>query len=62
MERCYRLAAQCTDRRLAGRLLELAMEYRDRALALGADPKMLPQPQGYDNPAPDASPLPETER
>ena len=61
-ERCFRLAAQCTDLVITGRLLELATEYRDRALALGADPRMLPQPRGYHDPAPDGSPGPETER
>jgi hypothetical protein len=62
VERCHRLAVQCTDRALARQLLELASEYRDRALALGAEPKMLPQPRGYPDAAPDGAPLPETER
>ncbi len=49
--RCYRLAAYCTDQTVAGRLLELAQEYCDRAVALGADPNTLPRPGGYYNPA-----------
>ncbi len=48
-QRCCRLAAYCTDRALAQRLLDLAREYCDRAVALGADPELLPGPETYRN-------------
>jgi hypothetical protein len=43
-EQCFRLAASLeTDRRAADLLRELGYEFVDQAVALGADPAVLPK-------------------
>jgi hypothetical protein len=40
-EQCFRLAANCTDRKMAEGLKELGYDFVDQAIALGADPTKL---------------------
>jgi hypothetical protein len=41
-EQCFRLAAGCTDTKIAESLKELGYEFVDEAIALGAEPATLP--------------------
>ena len=40
-EKCFRLARLCSDEQVSERLRELGREFAARALALGADPRLL---------------------
>jgi hypothetical protein len=40
-EQCFRLAANCTDKKIAESLRELGYEFVDEAISLGADPAAL---------------------
>jgi hypothetical protein len=42
-EQCFRLAANCTDKKMAESLKELGYEFVDRAIALDADLASIPQ-------------------
>ena len=42
-EQCFRLSANCTDKKIAEILKELGYEFVDQAVALGSDPFTLPE-------------------